>query len=332
MNETTLDGPASASKHPSIGGFAVTDVSALGGMILWSFAVLTGELVTVVEQALALAPLVLVPLGMRMAATPPFEGTPRRLYHAAAVGQPVGAVLVLVSLTLPSGGLEAAMVAVPWVFVTGLLGLTALARMRERGPWPLTETVIDAGFSYSVVGSVALVLFHLGITFWFEPVIILLTAVHFHFAGFVLPVLTGFAGRALGDRVGTGFRGLTGVVLIGPALIAIGISFSPLIEVLAVGGFTVAVAVLGGYVTVGVAPERPRLQGVLVAVSSLVLPVSMTLALGYGIETFTGYNLFGLSVSRMIVLHGSLNAYGFALLGTIGWRLAVPRADGESSI
>lgn len=328
MSETTLDGPAPASKHRSVGGIAVTDVSALVGAVLWAIAVLTGELVTIAEQALALAPLVLVPLGMGMAATPPFEGTSRRLYDAAVVGQPVGAVLVLVSLVLPSGGPGAAAAAVPWMFVTGLLGFTALARTLERGPWPLSETVIDAGFAYSIVGAVALVLHHLGITFWFEPVIILLTAVHFHFAGFVLPVLTGLAGRTLGDRAGTGFRVLAGVVLFGPAFIAIGISFSPVIEVLAVGGFTVAVAVLGGYVTIRVAPGRPRLQGVLVAVSSLVLPVSMALALGYAIGTFAGVDLLGLSISTMITLHGSLNAYGFALLGTVGWRLAVPRTDG----
>lgn len=331
MSDRTVDESPPVSTHPSIGGIAVTDVSALGGAVVWIVAVLGGELGTIVEQALALAPLVLVPLGMGMAATPPFDGTTGRFYRAAVIGQPVGAFLLLISLVLPSGGVGTAMAAVPWVFVTGLLGFTALTRTLQRGPWPLAETVIDAGFAYSIVGSVALVLHHLGITFWFKPIIILLTAVHFHFAGFVLPVLTGLAGRALGERAGTGFRVLAGVVLFGPAFIAIGISFSPLIEVLAVGGFTVAVAVLGGYITVRVVPERPRLQGVLVVVSSLVLPMSMVLALGYAIGTFTGISLLELSISRMITLHGALNTFGFALLGTVGWRLAVPRADLKSN-
>lgn len=324
MNDIRADESASMSDHLSVSGIAVMDASALGGAVLWAGAVLLGELVSVVEQALALAPLVLLPLGMGMAATPAFMGLSRRPYDTAVVGQPIGAVLLLASLVLPLGGAGAAVAAVPWVFVTGLLGLVALARARERGPWPLSETVIDVGFAYSIVGAVALVLYHLGITFWFESVTILLTAVHFHYAGFILPVLTGLAGRALGNRVGTEFRVLVGVVLIGPALIAIGISFSPVIEVLAVGGFTVAVGVLGGYITIRVAPERPRLQGVLVAVSSLSLPVSMVLALGYGIGTFTGTSLLGLSISTMITLHGTLNAFGFALIGVVGWRIAVP--------
>lgn len=321
------DEAASVSKHLSVVGIAVTDASALAGMLLWVGAVFTGELATVAEQALALAPLVLVPLGMGMAAVQPFQGTAGRLHITAVLSQPLGAFLLFISLVLPSGGIGAVVATIPWGVVTGLFGLTALARTRKRGPWPVSETIIDAGFAYSIVGAVALVLHHLGITFWFDPIIILLTAVHFHYAGFVLPVLTGLAGRSLGDRMGTGFRILIGVVLIGPALIAVGISFSPAIEVIAVGGFTVAVAILGGYVTVRVAPERPRLQGTLVAVSSLALPVSMVLALSYGIGTFTGINPLGLGISRMITLHGTLNALGFALLGTLGWRLAVPQQD-----
>lgn len=140
--------------------------------------------------------------------------------------------------------------------------------------------------------------------------------------------LSDFPGEfARSRRLGTGFRILVGVVLIGPVLIAIGISFAPVVEVVAVGGFTVAVAILGGYITIWLAPQRRRLQGALVALSSLALPVSMVLALGYGIGTFSGVNPLGLGISRMIALHGSLNALGFALLGTLGWRVAVPQPD-----
>jgi hypothetical protein len=322
-----VDESLSVSGPFSIGRITVTDASAIAGTLLWMGAVIVGELATIVDQALALAPLVLVPLGMRMGAAGSFQGTAGRLYTAAALAQPIGASLLLVSLVVPMGGIGGTITALPWLVVTGLLGLAALVRMRDRGPWPLSETVIDAGFAYSIVGASALILHHLGITFWFEPIIILLTAVHFHYAGFVLPVLTGLAGRSLAGRVGTGFRILVGVVLIGPALIAIGISFSPVVEVLAVGGFTVAVAILGGYIIVRVAPQCPRLQGALVALSSLALPVSMVLALGYGIGTFSGVNPLGLGISRMITLHGSLNAFGFALLGMLGWRVAVPRPN-----
>jgi hypothetical protein len=186
------------------------------------------------------------------------------------------------------------------------------------------ETLIDAGFVYLTVGSTALVLSHLGVTFWFEPAIILLTAVHFHYAGFVLPVFTGFAGRCVGpvgDRV---YRPLAAVVLVGPALIAVGISFSPVVELAAVGAFTLAVAALGGYVAVRVASQRARAQRVLLRAAALALPVSMALALGYGVGAYTGNPPFGLGLSTMVTLHGSLNAYVFGFFGLIAWRLSVP--------
>jgi hypothetical protein len=328
--------------------YALGDVSAAGGAFVWTFvslAILFGP----VEQPLALAPLVLVPAAVRMTARPRFSGLADRFHSVATLCQPVGALLVTASVVIPEGPVAAAL-AVPWVFVTALLGLTGLARFRDRltsvrrsgdadGTGPATaragpdnlwtvltapETLIDAGFVYLSVGSVALVLSHLGITFWFEPAIILLTAVHFHYAGFVLPVFTGFAGRCVGpvgDRV---YRPLGAVVLVGPALIAVGISFSPVVELVAVGVFTLAVAALGGYVAVRVAPQRARVQGVLLRAAALALPVSMAMALGYGVGVYTGEPPFGLTLSTMVTLHGSLNAYVFGFFGLIAWRLSVP--------
>ena len=53
----------------------------------------------------------------------------------------------------------------------------------------------------------------------------------------------------------------------------------------------------------------------------------MALALGYGVATFSGTDL-GLDIATMVALHGSLNAFGFALLGLVGWRLALPSGYG----
>lgn len=303
-----------------------TDLSAVAGAVVWAGLSLFGGL-DAVGRALALAPLVLVPLGVGLMATPPFEGPAGRVLGLAIRGQPIGAVLLSVSLLPATTGLSAAALAAPWVAVTGLLGTAGVARTAERGLWPIHETVADAGLAYTVVGSVALVLSHLGVTFWFEPVIVLLTAVHFHYAGFVLPVVVGLTGRCGDARDDALFRALAAVVLVGPAIIAVGISFSPLVEVVAVGVFTAAVAVLGGYVVVRVAPTRPRRQRVPVAVSALALPVSMLLALGYGLSAFGVTVVPGLAISTMVAIHGTVNAFGFGLVGLAGWRLAVPAAE-----
>ncbi|WP_276273357.1 YndJ family protein [Haloarcula litorea] len=308
-------------------GVAVTDASAVGGAVLWTALVAAGTFGPV-ERALALAPLVLVPLGLGMAATAAFGGAAGRLVGAAAWLQPVGAVLLAASLALPVGGVPAAALATPWLLVAAAIGFAAVLRTRARGGLALPETAADAGFAYLPVGATALLLHHLGVTFWFDAAIVFLTAVHFHYAGFLLPVLTGLTGRCAGGSDDRLFRRVAGVIVVGPALIAVGISFSPLVEVVAVGVFTVAVALFGGHVLLWVAPTRPRPQAVLLAVSALALPLSMALALGYGVSAFTGWSL-GLDLATMVALHGSLNAFGFGLLGTVGWRLAVPDATGE---
>jgi hypothetical protein len=326
-------------------GYALGDLSAVAGALVWTGVSLAG-LFTPVERALALAPLVLVPLGVRMAARPRFSGTAGRFHAAATLCQPVAALLLALSLVVDPGTVAAALAA-PWILVTALLGVAGLARVRDRlaavgvagaartdgDGHPDTvltalvtpETLVDAGLGYVTVGSVALVLSHLGITFWFEPAILLLTAVHFHYAGFVLPVFTGLVGRCrgpTGDRV---YRPLAGVVLVGPALIAVGISFSPLVEIVAVGTFTAAVAALGGYVAVSVAPRRSRAQRLPLTAAALALPVSMAMALGYGVGAFTGTPPLGLTLDTMVTLHGSINAYVFGFLGFVAWRLSVPR-------
>ncbi len=316
---------APSSSRPTISGIAITDLSALGGALLWLGATAGGEL-DAITRALALAPLVLVPLGMSLAATPGFGGTSGRLYRVAVALQPIGAALMLYSLLLPERTTAAALTGAAWLPVTGLLALVGLSRLLERGLWPLSETSIDVGFAYSTVGAVALILYHLELFFWFSPVIILLTAVHFHYAGFVLLVLTGITGRCIApdDRL---FRGLASVILVGPAIIAVGISFSATVELIAVSVFTITVTALGGYILFRVVPTRPRLQGVLIAASALTLPLSMLLALGFVLATVVGFDPWGLTIPRMVSLHGTLNAFGFALLGIVGWRLAVPRWD-----
>ena len=306
--------------QPAIGDVAVADLSAVLGTAVWLALTATGEL-DAIERALALAPLVLVPLALRTAVSGPLGASARRLTTTAIWLQPVGALLFAVSLVVPSPALLAAALATPWLAVTGLLGLAALARTRVRSGLTLPETAIDAGFAYVSVGAIALLLAHLDLTFWFDRVIIRLTAVHFHYAGFVLPVAAGLTGRHLGDH-SRGFRTAVGVILVGPALIAVGIAFSPLVEVVAVSVFTVAVAAFGVVVLSRVIPTCPQLQGLLLGIAAVALPISMALALGYGVSTFTGRSL-GLTISTMVALHGSLNAFGFGLCATLGWRLSV---------
>jgi len=319
---------APAQPERTVRGVPLTDASALAGGCLWVAAVVVDAARAgppafgPIDRALALAPLVLVPLGLGLAATPPLRGRVGRAVDAAVLLQPVAAAALLAAVLLPRGP-GAAALAIPWLSLTAMLAFAAADRLRRRGPAPLAETAVDAGLVYAVVGAGALVGHLLGISLWFRPVIVHLTAVHFHYAGFVLPLVVGLTGRALHPDPGPLYRVVAAVAVVGPAIIAVGIAASPAIEVVAVAGFTVAVAAFGVLVAVRVAPERSRLQGLALAVSGLLLPVSMALALGYALAT-AGIADVGLPIGRMVALHGSVNAFGFALVATVGWRLAPP--------
>lgn len=185
---------------------------------------------------------------------------------------------------------------------------------------------MTAACLYVPVGSVALVLHRAGVFLRFEPIIVLLTAVHYHYAGFVLPLVVGLLARVLADN--DGFGGLAGrlglvalLVLVGNiALIAVGITFSPLLEVVTVALFTVAVVVFAGLALRRAIPRLPRLPGALLAVACATLFASMALALAYGYSAFRRSDAL-VGLGTMIRWHGALNAFGFAVPALLAFRL-----------
>jgi hypothetical protein len=148
-------------------------------------------------------------------------------------------------------------------------------------------------------------------------------------AGFRTPALGSVTQPAIGNIAVADLSAVLGTVA-WLALVVAGelgaieraLALAPLVEFVSVSVFTVAVAAFGVTVVRRVAPTCPRPQGVLLGVSAVALPVSMALALSYGVSTFTGRSL-GLTVSTMVALHGSFNAFGLGLCAMVGWRLSV---------
>ena len=144
---------------------------------------------------LLLAPLALVPLGLRLVEPEDLTSAAGRCWRAAVILQSPSALALTASFALPKG-IAAAGLAVPWLAATGAMAFVALLRFLRRGLRPLPELAVDAGLAFPMVGAgwafldrAALQPLH------FAPIVVLLTAVHFHHAGFALPLLTGLAGR-----------------------------------------------------------------------------------------------------------------------------------------
>lgn len=249
---------------------------------------------------------------------------------ASALGAAVrlqfpAALLLLVAVGRDPGGI-AALWAVPWVVMLGLLAGVGAMRLWRRGLRPLSLLLREGGLVYSAVGGAWLMADRLGLhPLGFSDAIVLLTAVHFHYAGLLLPVLTG---RTLGVLSGSRAAAVTGMgVLIGVPAVAVGITASQL----GLGPVPEAAAALlmagSGF---GVAAlhwqlawqnrwmRRVRWLWALAAVS---LAVGMIFAAVYGVRNFF-HPWPWLDLAWMRALHGTANALGFGLAGTLAWRLS----------
>ena len=261
-----------------------------------------------IEILFLLAPLVLVPLALARIGPLP---------RALRASLPAAATCAAGSFFLPRG-VAAAGLASAWLGATALMACLGLAPLRARGLRNASEVAIDAGLLLVPVGGVWLVLSRLGATpLGFEEPIVLLTAVHFHFAAFMTPILVGLAGREL--VAGLLYRCVVAGTIAGSPLLAAGITLSPGLEL-----FAAALLALSLWAFAGLLLARLRLAArpgrALLAVSALALLPSMAFALAYAWGEYTGQPLVALS--WVVRIHGTLNALGFGLCGLAGWTLA----------
>lgn len=156
----------------------------------------------------------------------------------------------------------------------------------------------------------------------FSSTIVLLTAAHFHYAGFILPMMTaevlGFYKKKWTILVRWG-------VILGIPLVAIGITTSQLdwpapIEVFAVTVMAVSAWCVGLLHLILGWRHRFQAFGGLWMLCGLALMIGMSLAFLYGWRYY--YSISFLSIPWMYAVHGTLNAIGFAIPGILGWRKA----------
>jgi hypothetical protein len=146
----------------------------------------------------------------------------------------------------------------------------------------------------------------------------LLTAVHFHFAGFATATIAAatlrFAERRGEQRL---LRYLVPIVAGLPFVVAAGFVISPVAKMTAAVLFSISVAALAVAVRacgrkVEDATGRILLQGAAAAVFA-----GMVLSGAYAIADYLGSDV--LTIPQMARTHGILNGIGFCLAGLLGW-------------
>jgi hypothetical protein len=259
--------------------------------------------------------LVCVPLALALVAE--LEPTMRRRsYSVAAFCQPPAAICLVCAFAWPPGAMAAGL-SLPWLGFGLLAAFLGFERAWRRARASVAEGCIAAGLIFLLVGAGWTTLSRFGARpLGFPDVIVLLTGVHFHYAGLVLPVLTGLAGRA---KSGVLARLATCGVVTGVPLVAFGITvgrYVPLIEALAAWFMTLA-ALMAAAVQLRYARQCPRLEGTLLLVSALALVAGVALAACYALSVYLHQYWF--TIDQMILWHGTVNACGYALLGLLGW-------------
>lgn len=307
-------------------------ISALIGGIVWLVCLLplsdwlhlpvtsNGE-TWLIERLLMLAVLVFVPLALSLTVKPESS----RAFGYAIRLQPVGAILVIVSFALRTS-LLAATTTLIWMMTTLFIALIGLERLWQR--WkttgralPLEELCIDAGLAYIVVGSGWLFLSRAGLNpMNFSDTIVLLTAVHFHYAGFSAPILAGLIGRTIQTGIARKvyLAAATGVIA-GPPLVAAGITLSRPVEVFSAVTLATSLFLLAMLKMFFVAPKAPPLPRLLLILSAMSVIVTMIFACLYAFGRFAG--LETISIPLMVQVHGISNALGFVLCGLLAWSL-----------
>jgi hypothetical protein len=220
----------------------------------------------------------------------------------------LSALPLVVAFSLIPGPLAAAF-ALPWL-AFALIGTTAAVRHGLAHlpsilfPRRIPDLGIDVALGFWGVGATFALLDRLGIDTGFSPVIVLLTATHFHFAGFGLLALASLLADSrpwlrvsvLGLIVGIPLTAL-GFVLSSDPINAIG--------ALVVGssGIGVGIALLSGHVTVR-ADWLSRAAG-------LALLVGMPMGIAWSLAILTGQSFVDLDT--MVRTHGVLNSMAVVL-------------------
>lgn len=225
---------------------------------------------------------------------------------------PAAAFFALLDLVTEVGGF-----ALIWWMYTVFIALYAILRLWETKIHRIEETSVLFGLIYLAGGGFWFFAYaaHLQIM-QFGPLIILLTAVHFHYSAFLIPIFNGLLGRTIRKHRML-YSWITWVILLSPLLIALGITYSKTLDVIAVSIYMAAIYLHAFLVFT--AAFRTKTGTFLIRLSSAVLMITIAFSMIYSFGVFR--QEVTLTINQMIWIHGFVNAFGVILPALIGWRI-----------
>lgn len=189
-------------------------------------------------------------------------------------------------------------------------------RFLRRGFTNTAEIMIDIGLIYIVMGGLWFLAFHLQLNTGFSPIITWLTTIHFHYSAFLLCITIGLIGRLHMTRY---YKFCCAVIAAGPMLVAVGITFSRIVEIISVSLYVLAIFSINFYVMKW---RLPRVQRLFIRLAFITLCFTIIWSFLYAYSNLTGMII--VDIPDMLDFHGLLNCLGFGIAVVIAWSLYTP--------
>lgn len=204
-----------------------------------------------------------------------------------------------------------------YLIFTLIVAIYGLRRFFQRGFTNPAEISIDIGMMYLFVGGLWFFAYIAGIDTGFSPLITWLTAIHFHYSAFLFSIFLGFFGRIHDSRL---YRIIVPMILAGPILVAMGITFWPFLEFISVLLYIFAIytLIILAYRTT----FRTKLQAIFIRLSFSALGVTIIFSLFYAANN--AFGLLPVNIDFMLKFHGLVNCILFGMAGVLGWTLDLP--------
>jgi hypothetical protein len=281
----------------------------------WVYPLQPASGMILLERLLLLGVLFVAPLGYTFV----LEGRPKWL----AWGLGPTALLVLVANVLPPGDLSAALT-LPYALYTGVVAVV-ITRDRLKDLKDLPGLLIDIGALELVVGAAWLVLSRRGGTqLGYDAATVILTAIHFHFAGFAAAIIAGLVGKLELGRARRAWTPAAVVLATGPMWVALGVVIHPALQVVGALLLAASVVVIGALLAFPGAKHArstgKRAVEVIFVFAGVLLVGTMGMAAAFAITEFQGQPF--VSVPVMAMAHGVGNAVGFGVGALLAFTLA----------
>lgn len=259
---------------------------------------------------LTVAQLIFVPITLQL-----ILKKENRLYYYFAI--PAFASIFILQITTTTGW--DTLLAAIYLLFTFIIAIYGFRRFIQRGFDHLEEFSIDAGMMYLFIGGMWFFASVAEIDTGFSPILTWLTAIHFHYSAFLLPIFVGFLGRLSKRKT---YNIICSVILISPIVVALGITFSPWLELASVLLYIFGIYGLIVLVIKSVFPNK--LQKTLVLISFGALGITIIFSLLYAVGN--AFGVFALSIDFMLKFHGFFNSILFAFCGVVGWSILTPKS------